>query len=458
MKIGPGFRREQHFDCEVMTTTGGDALSAEDVEVLARVKQQNYWREQQKEAEKRKATSVREEQRRLQDMERIRRRAFAEQVVEAEAGGDGAMYVQIGSGLRRQIPGRYWCQLCERSLSQNNLEMHIMSREHQRLVESSIGWGGWSTRPTPAKQQAMPPAPQTPQARPSQTPPPKQPMVAPQVAAPSFGASHATAQAAAPPFTDPRQAPQQPVAAPSVGTPHATAQAAAPPFRQAPQQPVAARAPQAAAPPCVDLRQAEVAPPPPEPWPSRAQTHLVHASAWQTVGFDGTVRCDLCRKVADENHLCSSEHKKRMEYFCHQEQNRTNGFEPPELEYLAWVPLIPDDVTGERQLKCLLCDKWVNDPWYHCGTRENPAGSKDHQRYLQHVGGAWYNANVLPKRRRWHPPSGPQRRPLQAVPAMAQAPSATYSQAAPSAPRPARPQPAQLLHADPAEEGLVEEC
>jgi len=448
-----------------MTGTGG--LSTEDVEWMETIKRQDAWREQQKEAEKRKATSVREEQRRLQDMERVRKRAFAEKVVEAEAGGDGAMYVQIGSGLRRQIQGQYWCQLCERSLTQNNLEVHIMSRDHQKHVEGGIGWGGWGAeqaRPTPAKtpakQQAMPPqamhfTPPAPQAMPSppaKTPPPKQqPVPTPAPAAPPAQQQRPRMdEMPAPPFPDkpcpdPRQAAPGP---PFPEKPYPDPRQAAPPFPGYPDQRLAALVP----------------PPPPNPWPTRPRGDVVPAASWQKVGYDGTVYCELCRKVADESHLCSAEHQKRMDYFCHQEQNRTHGFEPPALEYLAWVPLQPDDVTGERQLKCLLCDKWVNDPWAHSGSKEFPQGSKDHKRYLQYVGGRWYCDNVIPQRRRWHPPSGPQRRPptpFQAnpAPAIPQGPRAhDYSPAAPSAPRPARGQPVQLVHASPEEEGLIEEC
>ncbi|CAK8999018.1 unnamed protein product [Durusdinium trenchii] len=84
-----------------------------------------------------------------------------------------------------------------------------------------------------------------------------------------------------------------------------------------------------------------------------------------------------------------------------------DGYKAPELPYLAWVPC-----EGQRQLMCLLCRNsrrkqgtWVSDETAHCGTHENPAGSKEHRKNLLNYppGDPWYEQNVTAARLEFHP-------------------------------------------------------
>ena len=88
--------------------------------------------------------------------------------------------------------------------------------------------------------------------------------------------------------------------------------------------------------------------------------------------------------------------------------------EAPTLPYLAWVPYYGNP---KRALRCLLCQKWVNDPAWHAGTREYPGGTPQHQRYLRAYGpgDAWWEENVKAERLKWHPPPGTGVSRLEAV-------------------------------------------
>lgn len=80
-----------------------------------------------------------------------------------------------------------------------------------------------------------------------------------------------------------------------------------------------------------------------------------------------------------------------------------NGYPAPTLPYLAYVPHDGNPSNPERILKCLLCNKWVQDEISHSG----PAGSKDHRRYVSYYGPGdpWYQENVFKERLKWHPNS-----------------------------------------------------
>ena len=67
-------------------------------------------------------------------------------------------------------------------------------------------------------------------------------------------------------------------------------------------------------------------------------------------------------------------------------------------EHLAWVL---DDQSGERYMKCLLCNKWVQDDSSHAGTTQNLMGSKEHVKNLRNVNKAWVvTPPVRPRTRR----------------------------------------------------------
>jgi len=72
---------------------------------------------------------------------------------------------------------------------------------------------------------------------------------------------------------------------------------------------------------------------------------------------------------------------------------------PPDEPYLAWVPA--DDGSGKHWLRCLLCEKWVEDEVSHSGSEEAPAGSQEHQKRLRWW--SWYAAGVAEERLKYHP-------------------------------------------------------
>lgn len=86
---------------------------------------------------------------------------------------------------------------------------------------------------------------------------------------------------------------------------------------------------------------------------------------------------------------------------------KVKTYAPPAEEYLAYVPWDESKPNGDRSLKCLLCDKWVQDAVSHSGSWREPRGSKEHQRRLAYTDphSFWYNRDVLQKRLQYHPDS-----------------------------------------------------
>lgn len=71
----------------------------------------------------------------------------------------------------------------------------------------------------------------------------------------------------------------------------------------------------------------------------------------------------------------------------------------PREEFLAWVPPDPSR-PDERCLRCLLCQKWVQDDWSH-SLKE---GSKDHRRHMEnhyHFRSDWYVDNVVKLKKKY---------------------------------------------------------
>jgi len=124
---------------------------------------------------------------------------------------------------------------------------------------------------------------------------------------------------------------------------------------------------------------------------------------------NGFLRCIPCGKVIDENHLAKEDHQNRLARWQDAQRAQLYGRAAPTLPYLAYVPWDDSDPTSERNLKCLLCGKWVQDEVSHSGTRQAPAGAKDHQKYLRNYGPGdpWYEANVVKVRQKWHPDARP---------------------------------------------------
>ena len=76
-------------------------------------------------------------------------------------------------------------------------------------------------------------------------------------------------------------------------------------------------------------------------------------------------------------------------------------YEPPSLEYLAWVPSVRSNPNSPRWLKCLLCDKWVSEITYHSDSLE---ATQYHIRKLRayHADRELYDRIRL-QRLRYHP-------------------------------------------------------
>jgi len=179
--------------------------------------------------------------------------------------------------------------------------------------------------------------------------------------------------------------------------------------------------------------------------------------------------CSLCNKhlndVTLEHHIASENHKKKVSWNqceasgsagslsaastsasssrpspAHTPVSGACGkrYAPPNLAYLAYVPGTDGEEcssgvrSGERWLKCLLCQKWVGDENSHSGTFDAPSGSKEHQKNLRNYGpgNPWYDETVIGDRLKWHPGSL-SRHDVEPLPSEAYA-SASLSWAAPA--------------------------
>ncbi len=69
------------------------------------------------------------------------------------------------------------------------------------------------------------------------------------------------------------------------------------------------------------------------------------------------------------------------------------------------MPWDMKDPNNQRYLRCLLCDKWVQDERSHCGSASDPQGSREHQTNLAKykVGRDFWLYNVERVRDKWHP-------------------------------------------------------
>eukprot|EP00931_Biecheleriopsis_adriatica_P046128 TRINITY_DN26477_c0_g1_i1.p1 TRINITY_DN26477_c0_g1~~TRINITY_DN26477_c0_g1_i1.p1 ORF type:complete len:270 (+),score=56.81 TRINITY_DN26477_c0_g1_i1:26-835(+) len=137
------------------------------------------------------------------------------------------------------------------------------------------------------------------------------------------------------------------------------------------------------------------------------QARAVHLEDWQEDAGDGLLRCKPCHKIIDPDHLTTDGHKVRLERWLKEQDDRAQGYQEPELPYLAWVPY-----EERKELMCLLCRRsskpngtWVTDLSSHSGTHINPAGSKEHQRNLRNYppSDPWYIENVTQARLKYHP-------------------------------------------------------
>jgi len=127
---------------------------------------------------------------------------------------------------------------------------------------------------------------------------------------------------------------------------------------------------------------------------------------WQELGQDGwQVRCIPCGKVIDACHLASEDHISRLQAWQDRQLVLQSGYQAPALPYLAYVPADPNYPDGERWIRCLLCKKWVQDEYSHCGTHMAPDGSKEHRKNLVNYppNDPWYQENVTREKQKYHP-------------------------------------------------------
>lgn len=115
-------------------------------------------------------------------------------------------------------------------------------------------------------------------------------------------------------------------------------------------------------------------------------------------GFDR--RCKPCNKIIDDNHVTTTDHNNRLQSWLQHQELLRQGFPSPPEPYLAWVPWDEKDPQS-RNMKCLLCNKWVQDESSHTGSAQKPSGSVDHRRKLGNY--AMYAQDIAAERLKYHP-------------------------------------------------------
>jgi len=131
------------------------------------------------------------------------------------------------------------------------------------------------------------------------------------------------------------------------------------------------------------------------------------------------LRCIPCDKVIDFSHVASADHMARLQAWQDRQNVLQSGYPAPALPYLAYVPADPAYPAGERWMRCLLCNKWVQDEYLHSGTHMAPDGSKEHRKNLLNYppSDPWYQENVTREKLKYHPAAAA------AVPIVQQAPT-----------------------------------
>lgn len=135
--------------------------------------------------------------------------------------------------------------------------------------------------------------------------------------------------------------------------------------------------------------------------------------SWQQVDEDGNRRCLACNKWCDGVHEQTQEHKRRVANYVDGGALHNHGGCPaPAQPWLVWAQ---GEAWGdERSLKCLLCDKWVQDfgdadtTGYRGHHGELGAGNqKDHRKKMENLEcykrDTVYWSQLLAERERWHP-------------------------------------------------------
>eukprot|EP00929_Paragymnodinium_shiwhaense_P056332 TRINITY_DN28197_c0_g1_i1.p1 TRINITY_DN28197_c0_g1~~TRINITY_DN28197_c0_g1_i1.p1 ORF type:complete len:451 (-),score=97.28 TRINITY_DN28197_c0_g1_i1:115-1380(-) len=268
--------------------------------------QQLWANERAKEREKawQKDERVKQRQAKQEDraFEGVKAKAFKESVIEAYDYGDGKWWCQMAGGLWKEIQTEYYCELCDKQLSDCSLEAHIVSKAHGNKV-------AWRDEEVMKSQPFVPPK--------------------------------------AYEVTQPTQ-PSQPASQLAI---------------------------------------------------ANGDTSLPQ---WIELDREGQKKCIPCNKYWDESHDTTAAHLRKLDGWLEQQKVKRTNYAPPAEPYLAWVedPSYP----GERQLKCLLCSKWVHDDESHSGSFQDPRGSKEHQKNLRNYPPShpWFQEHVTKVRERWH--------------------------------------------------------
>lgn len=170
--------------------------------------------------------------------------------------------------------------------------------------------------------------------------------------------------------------------------------------------------PAPAAPPAVG--SASPATPAPGPSPSAAwsATPATVDPRWQELDpATGNIKCMPCGRVCDGNHELTETHQTRLKAWL---SRLSPEYTAPPQDWLAWVECDQWGGPGERYLKCLLCNKFVQDlEGYNTvgynGTHGNLSNQnqKDHHKKVSQID-AWradpaYWGPIKAERERWHP-------------------------------------------------------
>lgn len=167
-------------------------------------------------------------------------------------------------------------------------------------------------------------------------------------------------------------------------------------------------------PPASAAWDADAPPPPPPPaggaWV--APDPEAPLEDWQERTANGIV-CIPCNRCCNGIHESSAGHKSRLVYWLWRRRSQDTEYPPPTQPWLAWVCETPDG--GGKYLRCLLCDKWVQD-FDHSNGDFNTAeysgnhgnlgrgNQKDHGRKLENF--SWYQADIEQQRAKYHPLEG----------------------------------------------------
>lgn len=136
--------------------------------------------------------------------------------------------------------------------------------------------------------------------------------------------------------------------------------------------------------------------------------------SWQEMHDDGYIRCLACNKCCDGTHEYTSGHESRLKAFLQSsaKESSTHAYATPDQPWLAWVPC--ESWGNERWLKCLMCNKWVQD--HEGSSTANYVGAhgslgsgnqKDHKKKVENLDAymrdVTYWGEIQSERQKWHP-------------------------------------------------------